>query len=91
MYRGKIGAGLGFLCLTVAGYLFYILPGLVLHAICIFNAYNGGHDRTGARPAVSAEPALPSDSTAMTLMKLAILIAVVVVGALLVGWLTGTP
>lgn len=38
MYRGKVGAGMLWLIATVIGYLFLLLPGLVLHVVCIINA-----------------------------------------------------
>jgi tetratricopeptide (TPR) repeat protein len=40
MYRGKVGAGLLWLVCVPLAYVF-IIPGLALHAICIFNAASG--------------------------------------------------
>jgi hypothetical protein len=38
MYRGRVGAGLLWLVFVVIGYSLFIVPGFVLHVICIFNA-----------------------------------------------------
>lgn len=40
MYRGKIGAGLLWLVCVALGYVL-VIPGLILHVICIFNAASG--------------------------------------------------
>lgn len=40
MYRGKFGAGLLWLVCVSLGYIF-LVPGLILHVICIFNAASG--------------------------------------------------
>ena len=41
MYRGKVGAGLLWLVCVPLGYLLFIIPGIALHLICIFNAASG--------------------------------------------------
>ena len=38
MYQGRIGAGLLWLIFVVLGYAMFIVPGLILHLICIFKA-----------------------------------------------------
>jgi TM2 domain-containing membrane protein YozV len=38
MYKGHVGAGLVWLIVVVIGYVAFILPGLVLHFICILTA-----------------------------------------------------
>lgn len=38
MYRGKIGRGLLWLVFVPLGYMAFVLPGLVLHLLCILNA-----------------------------------------------------
>lgn len=40
MYKGRVGTGLIWLICTVIGYVMLIIPGLILHLICIFNAYS---------------------------------------------------
>lgn len=41
MYKGQIGNGLVWLVCTVLGYMFFILPGLVIHICCIVGAASG--------------------------------------------------
>jgi hypothetical protein len=41
MYKGQVGAGIARLFLVVLGYFLVIVPGLILHIICIFNAHSG--------------------------------------------------
>lgn len=40
MYKGQIGAGFGWLVGTIAGYCLFIVPGLILHIVCIYKAYS---------------------------------------------------
>jgi len=40
MYKGQIGAGVGWLVGTIAGYCLFIVPGLILHIVCIYKAYS---------------------------------------------------
>lgn len=44
MYKNKPGVGFAWLIATVIGYLFYVLPGMLLHVICIIHAMS---DREG--------------------------------------------
>lgn len=39
MYKNKVGAGLLWLLGTALGYVCFIVPGLITHVVCIFNAY----------------------------------------------------
>lgn len=41
MYRGKVGVGLLWFIGVIIGYVMFIVPGLVLHLICIFSAASG--------------------------------------------------
>lgn len=41
MYRRRVGAGLVWLLVVVIGYVLLIIPGLILHVICIINAATG--------------------------------------------------
>jgi hypothetical protein len=38
MYKGHVGSGIGWMVCTFLGYLALVLPGLVLHGLCIANA-----------------------------------------------------
>ena len=42
MVQGRIGSGIGWLVGTFFGYLLFVLPGLILHIICIVDAANAG-------------------------------------------------
>tara|TARA_B100001245_G_C22699857_1_gene341056 strand:- start:89 stop:403 length:315 start_codon:yes stop_codon:yes gene_type:complete len=41
LYKGQILNGFFWMALTGTGYIFYILPGLVLHLLCVYGAYSG--------------------------------------------------
>lgn len=41
MYKGKVGAGLLWFLAVVIGYIAMIVPGIILHLVCIFNAAYG--------------------------------------------------
>jgi TM2 domain-containing membrane protein YozV len=41
MYKGQIGLGLVWLIAVVVGYMMFIVPGLILHLICIVTAASG--------------------------------------------------
>lgn len=41
MYKGHVGAGLIWLVVVVIGYAMLIVPGLILHLVCIFAAASG--------------------------------------------------
>lgn len=47
IYRGKLGPGLLWLIGTAIGYTLLVLPGLVLHIICIIDAYKGDPRKRG--------------------------------------------
>jgi len=38
MYRGRVGQGLAWLVSVPIGYVCFIVPGLILHTLCIVNA-----------------------------------------------------
>jgi hypothetical protein len=38
MYKGQVGAGLLWLIFVVGGYFLFIIPGVILHLVCIFSA-----------------------------------------------------
>ncbi|HEV8323791.1 MAG TPA: hypothetical protein VG389_19385 [Myxococcota bacterium] len=38
IYRGEVGAGIGFMIATLVGYVLFIVPGLVMHIISVVNA-----------------------------------------------------
>lgn len=41
MYKGKVGAGIAWLIFTTVGYGLLIVPGVILHIICIVKASSG--------------------------------------------------
>lgn len=41
MYKGQVGVGLAWLFFVVLGYFFYLVPGVILHLVCIFNVATG--------------------------------------------------
>ena len=41
MYKGEVGTGLLWLLFVVIGYMIMVIPGIILHLICIFNAASG--------------------------------------------------
>ncbi|MDQ3817888.1 MAG: hypothetical protein M3362_09370, partial [Acidobacteriota bacterium] len=45
MYKGRVGEGILWLIFTPIGYVLLILPGLILHIICIINAAQGDPHR----------------------------------------------
>lgn len=47
MYKGHVGAGLVWLLAVLVGYTAMIIPGLLLHVICIVNAASGDRLRVG--------------------------------------------
>lgn len=42
MYKGQVGNGLAWLLVVVLGYVFFVVPGLILHLCCIVGAASGG-------------------------------------------------
>ncbi len=40
IYKGSLVVGLAWLMFTIVGYFIFVLPGLVIHLLSIFNAYN---------------------------------------------------
>ena len=41
MYKGKIGTGIFWFIIVIIGYFMFILPGLILHLICVITATSG--------------------------------------------------
>ena len=41
MYKGNVASGLAWLFFTIIGYVLLIIPGLILHLICIIAATSG--------------------------------------------------
>jgi predicted nucleic acid-binding Zn ribbon protein len=41
MYKGNVGSGLAWLIFVIIGYIFLVIPGIILHLICIFAAASG--------------------------------------------------
>lgn len=41
MYKGNIIQGILWLIITSIGYLFFVIPGIILHIICIATAASG--------------------------------------------------
>ena len=38
IYKGNVGGGIGWLILVVIGYCLFIVPGIILHIVCIVRA-----------------------------------------------------
>jgi len=41
MYKGQVGNGIAWLVFVLIGYILFVLPGLILHLLCIFGAASG--------------------------------------------------
>lgn len=41
IYKGNVGAGIMWFIGVIIGYFFLIIPGIILHLICIFTAASG--------------------------------------------------
>lgn len=91
MYKGKVGAGLAFLFCTVIGYMLYIVPGLILHIICIVNAASGAPNAnapTGAGAARTSWDLTPEEREKSRRQGRLILTVVGVTALLAIcGWL----
>jgi TM2 domain-containing membrane protein YozV len=48
MYKGRIGLGIAWLTITLLAYVTLLLPGMLLHFICIFHAAGMEPRRAGA-------------------------------------------
>ena len=44
MYKGNVGAGIGWLILVIIGYCLFIVPGIILHLVCIIQAASGNRN-----------------------------------------------
>jgi TM2 domain-containing membrane protein YozV len=87
MYKGEIGKGFAFLVFTPLAYLFFILPGLVLHACGVFEAASGNPNQVPARQL--AQPLSPEERRKKDRqfmrgfgVVMSVLVAVVIVGNL---------
>ena len=56
MYKGRVGLGLGWLCLVAVGYVLFIFPGVCLHIYCIYDAGTG-------KPLAAVDPGAPHPET----------------------------
>ena len=43
MYCGRVGEGLFWLVGVIIGYMLFIVPGLILHVVCIFGAFTSAN------------------------------------------------
>jgi TM2 domain-containing membrane protein YozV len=59
MYKGNIISGLLCFVATAIGYVAFIIPGLILHLICIFAAASGDPYRNARRAAAKMRSELP--------------------------------
>jgi TM2 domain-containing membrane protein YozV len=46
MYKGQVGPGIWWLIGTIAGYCAFIVPGVILHVVCIYKAYSDDPAKT---------------------------------------------
>jgi 2,4-dienoyl-CoA reductase-like NADH-dependent reductase (Old Yellow Enzyme family)/TM2 domain-containing membrane protein YozV len=44
IYSGRVGAGIGWMLATPVGYMMLIIPGLILHLLCIVSAANNARE-----------------------------------------------
>lgn len=47
IYTGRVGAGIGWMIGTFLGYLLFIIPGVLLHILCIFSAVRAAREENG--------------------------------------------
>jgi TM2 domain-containing membrane protein YozV len=59
MYKGEVGGGLAWLFLVVLGYVFFVIPGFLLHILCIVTAASGNPYSSSTAVASSPTSALP--------------------------------
>jgi TM2 domain-containing membrane protein YozV len=64
MYKGQIGNGIVWLIGTVIGYFLFIVPGLLLHLLCIVGAAKG--NPYAEQRSVGGQVAEPAGSTPTT-------------------------
>lgn len=70
MYKGRVGAGLCWLFGVAAGYFAFIVPGVILHIACIYNAYSHNPaNGTEAKPLAAASARAPYDPKEHALYK----------------------
>lgn len=90
MYAGRVGGGIVWLLFVVVGYVLFVVPGVMLHLICIFNAHatasNAGRPAP-VQPLTTPETVEMSSGAKRTLGVLAIVgIGAIVVSAALENW-----
>jgi hypothetical protein len=56
MYKGQIRAGLFWLIGVVTGYVAFVLPGVIAHIACIYNAYSHDPNKLNEAMPVAAQP-----------------------------------
>jgi TM2 domain-containing membrane protein YozV len=56
MYKGQVGQGLIWLVVVVLGYVMFIIPGLILHLVCILSAATSRPPVSGTRSTTQAHP-----------------------------------
>lgn len=49
MYAGSVGGGIAWLIFVVLGYLAFVVPGLILHLLCILSAASSARAAASAR------------------------------------------
>lgn len=60
MYKGEVGAGLIWLMMVAGGYVLLVIPGLILHVVCIVHAASG--NPYPAQPRASSTPKVVGSS-----------------------------
>ncbi len=87
MYKGKIGKGILYLLVVVAGYSLFIIPGLILHILCIVDAsrgdpYTSSGKGSQAKPLQSGKKTVKQASRKKSNL---VLVAAVVIGIAILG------
>lgn len=70
MYKGRIGAGLVWLVGVCVGYVAFVVPGMILHIACVYNAYSYDPNKVNEAKPVTAQPTrAPHDPEKSVLFK----------------------
>jgi hypothetical protein len=56
MYKGQIGPGILWLIGTIAGYCALVVPGIIVHVICIYKAYSDDPTKATESKPIAARP-----------------------------------
>jgi hypothetical protein len=59
MYKERVGEGLAWLVFVVIGYMFMVVPGFILHMICIFSAISSSEVKNEA-PSITDDHLCPA-------------------------------